>query len=131
MQHLGSLPRAPLPVTDAVQTMSPYFFNTYINCSHLFTSRVSWKEFHMYFLRHIRAACYITCPFHDPHFHYFQITFGEHYTLWSYSLRSGLKFCAASTLLRLNIPLTTIFKNTKSTVTPQHETSFTPIQNNR
>ena len=30
MQHLGSLPHAPLPVTGAVQTIAPHFFNTSI-----------------------------------------------------------------------------------------------------
>jgi len=28
------------------------------------------KEFHMYFLCHIYAACYINCPFRDRCFHY-------------------------------------------------------------
>jgi len=30
MQHLGSSPHAPLPVTGAVKTIAPHFFNTYI-----------------------------------------------------------------------------------------------------
>ena len=71
MQHLSSLPHTPLPVTGAVQTIAPHFFNTYIKWRHnLFTFKVSWKEFCMYFLCHIYAACYITCLFHNPRFHY-------------------------------------------------------------
>jgi hypothetical protein len=71
MQNLGSLLCTSLPSTGAVQTVSHHFFNTFIKWYRPFLAyKVSWKEFRMYFLCDIYAACYINSPFRDRCFHY-------------------------------------------------------------
>ena len=128
LRHINPV-HVPIPLSENPSYYYPPIY-AWVFSSGLFPSGFPTKILYTLILSPIRA----TCPIHPILFNFItQIVFGEEYRSLSLSLCSFLNSPVTSSLLGLNIILSTLFfKNPQPPFLPQcGRPSFTPIQNRR